>query len=224
MELEEASAQAVMCHGVWTLAQVSSTPVQNRYGPLAEEEEEETIIMEDPLPPPPTASQITRRPKMKRVARRNWKLLEDGCHCGGDHDALDICNVNGEGDKGQMGITFQVADVVKPLISVKRLVEKGNCVSFGPDESDNFIENRNLKSKVGLVPTAKGSYLLKVNFAKGRETEIVVDSGAEENVCPKWWGDQFGLNGSGRMLNLRNASGGKIQHWGQREVLVESPF
>ena len=56
--------------------------------------------------------------------------------------SLDICNVNEGSDKGQMGITFQVADVVKPLISVKRLVEKGNYVSFGPEESDNFIENK----------------------------------------------------------------------------------
>ena len=123
-----------------------------------------------------------------------------------------------------MGIKFQVADVVKPLISVKRLVEKGNTVTFGPDKADNFIENKKLKSKVGLEQTAKGSYLLKVNFVDGRETEIVVDSGAEENVCPKWWGESFGLNTSCKILNLRNASGGKITHWGERDVLVESPF
>ena len=67
-----------------------------------------------------------------------------------------------------------------------------------------------MKSKVGLTQTAKGSYLLKVSFVDGRETEIVVDSGAEENVCPKWWGEKFGLNSSCKILNLRNASGGKL--------------
>ena len=36
-ELEEVSASAVMCHGVWTLARVSSTPIKNRFGPLTEE-------------------------------------------------------------------------------------------------------------------------------------------------------------------------------------------
>ena len=129
-----------------------------------------------------------------------------------------------EKEKSKLGIKFQVADVVKPLISVKRLVEKGNCVSFGPEAKDNFIENRQSKCKVGLTPTAKGSYLLRVNFVGGSETDIVVDSGAEENVCRKWWGESFGLNSTGRILNLRSASGARISHWGEREVLVESPF
>ena len=163
---------------------------------------------------------------MRKVGRKDWKMLDKSCACCPEEDELHICLAESEKSekKGQMEIKFQVADVVKPLISVKRLVEKGNRVSFGPEESDNYIENSKLKSKVGLVPTAKGSYLLKVNFVGGRETDIVVDSGAEENVCPKWWGESFGLNSSGRLLNLRNASGGKIPHWGEREVLVESPF
>ena len=40
----------------------------------------------------------------------------------------------------------------------------------------------------------------------------MVDSGAEENACPKWWGEGFGLDQSGKILNLRNASGVKIPH------------
>ena len=56
------------------------------------------------------------------------------------------------------------------------------------------------------------------------ELDMLVDSGAEENVCPKWWGESFGLDSSGRTLNLRSASGSRIAHWGEREVVVESPF
>ena len=41
--------------------------------------------------------------------------------------------------KKMMSIRFQVADVLKPLIAVKRLTEKGNTVSFGPGAEDNFI-------------------------------------------------------------------------------------
>ncbi len=33
----------------------------------------------------------------------------------------------------------KVADVKKPLLSVKRIVEKGNKVSFGPGIEDNYI-------------------------------------------------------------------------------------
>ena len=58
----------------------------------------------------------------------------------------------------------------------------------------------------------------------GAETEIVVDSGAEENVCPSWWGENFGLEEAAKVLHLRNASGGRIPHWGQRSVKLVSPF
>ena len=57
----------------------------------------------------------------------------------------------------------------------------------------------------------------------GGKTEITVDGGAEENVCPKDWGSQFGLGPSKRRLHLVNASGGKIQHCGHRVVRVSSP-
>ena len=134
---------------------------------------------------------------MRKVTRKDWRkvnLCKNSCgkECCGEEEVLHICPVKNEksdNEKSQMSIKFQVADVVKPLISVKRLVEKGNHVTFGPGEADNFIENKKLKSKVGLTQTSKGSYLLKVSFVDGRETEIVVDSGAEENVCPKWWGE-----------------------------------
>ena len=52
----------------------------------------------------------------------------------------------------------------------------------------------------------------------------MVDRGAEENVCPKKWGEEFGFEKQFKPLNLRSASGGKIPHYGEREVVVESPF
>ena len=63
------------------------------------------------------------------------------------------------------------------------------------------------------------------NVEKGRwrgvgKGEIVVDSAAEESVCPKGWEEKFGMKGLGnkRALNLRNASGGVIEHYGSRNV------
>ena len=78
--------------------------------------------------------------------------------------------------------------------------------------------------RVRLNPNGRGSYLLKVKFVGGKETEIVVDSGAEENVCPGWWGENFGLEEAAKVLHLRNASGGRIPHWGQRSVKLVAPF
>ena len=57
----------------------------------------------------------------------------------------------------------------------------------------------------------------------GENGEIVVDSGAEETVCPKNWGDQFRID-EAPPLCLRDASGNEIAHWGQRDVVVSSSF
>ena len=40
-----------------------------------------------------------------------------------------------------LGVGFEVTDVKKPLLSVKRICEKGNTVHFGPDDGDNYIQN-----------------------------------------------------------------------------------
>ena len=123
-----------------------------------------------------------------------------------------------------MKLRFQVADVRKPLISVHRISELLNFTRFGPGEKDNYIENAKTGDKMLLHKKGVGSYVLKVRFVGGSETEIVVDSGAEENVCPLWWGKKFGLSDPARWLNLVDASGNRIKHHGSRVVEVVSPF
>ena len=123
-----------------------------------------------------------------------------------------------------MNLKFQVADVKKPLISVKRILEQGNHVGFGPTRDDNFILNKSTGDRMLLDPKGQGSFVMKVAFEDGTSTEITVDSGAEENVCPYWWGQQYGIKPASKWLNLVNASGGKIYHYGTRMVKVVSPF
>ena len=95
---------------------------------------------------------------------------------------------------------------------------------FGPKEEDNFIRNIATGDKLPLRPNGKGSYLLEVDFVGGGKADIVVDSGAEESVCPFDWGRQFGIREADRWMKFRNASGEPINHYGHRDVLVESPF
>ena len=100
-----------------------------------------------------------------------------------------------------------MTDVRKPLLAVTRIAEKGNVVQFGPSEGD------------------KGwSYIMDVSSGEkgGEWIEITVDSAAEESVGPHGWGNQFGINGAEQKLNLVNASGGKIQHDGERKVVVKT--
>jgi hypothetical protein len=134
----------------------------------------------------------------------------------------------GQVEKGEkrmkLKFKFQVAEVKKPLISVKRITEKGNVVAFGPDDDDNFIMNSVTGDRIPLVPNGRGSFLMKVQFEDGEEAEITVDSGAEENVCPVDWGKQYNMTRPKKRLRLYNASGGVIRHHGEREVSVDSPF
>ena len=65
---------------------------------------------------------------------------------------------------------------------------------------------------------------MDVCFMNGGKTEITVDSGAEESVCPWHWGTQFEVRPAERWMTFRNASGGTINHYGTREVKVVSLF
>jgi hypothetical protein len=49
----------------------------------------------------------------------------------------------------------------------------------------------------------------------GKE-EIVIDSAAEESVCPKNWGAMFGTRPSEKKMRFINASGGEMGHYGER--------
>ena len=73
-----------------------------------------------------------------------------------------------------------------------------------------------------LTPNGRGSYLMKVCFLNGEETDIVVDSGAEENVCPVNWGQKFRVNEHVPAIRFRGADGNLIRHHGERLVVVTS--
>ena len=66
---------------------------------------------------------------------------------------------------------------------------------------------------------------MEVQFVGGEKTMIMVDSGAEENVCPWEWGEElFGTQSAEEHMQFKNASGGNIEHWGMKEVKVTSTF
>ena len=119
-----------------------------------------------------------------------------------------------------MRIKFQVADVKKPLMAVKRIVENGNRVVFS--ESGSFIINDRTGEKLKLRENGRGSYLMDVDFVGGGKGEITVDSGAEESVCPKEWGSRFRINEGVAKLKFRGAGGDAIKHYGERAVYVTS--
>ena len=58
-----------------------------------------------------------------------------------------------------MSLGFQVSDVQKPSVAVRRITEKGNRVQIGPEDEDNFIENAKTGFKIMMVRKG-GSYVI----------------------------------------------------------------
>ena len=126
-----------------------------------------------------------------------------GCHEAVGKEGLnkELCLAEGGGKSRSITLNFQVGDVRKPLLAVCRVVEKGNEVKFGPVEEGTYIKNPKTGDKCVLRPNGKGSYLMGAKFPGRAKTEVTVDSGAEESVCPSDWGRQFGLKRAERKLD-----------------------
>ena len=212
---------------VWNICHVENSNKDlrfespNRFGAL-ETCEQDSDSSEDSTRGGPQFDNPAVGPKrigrFRKVGRKDWKSFDLG------QDDLTWIQLVENKETTKMKLGFQVADVKKPLIAVKRICEKGNLVSFGPKEEDNYIMNKDIKDKMMLKPNGRGSYLMDVCFVGGERTQITVDSGAEENVCPWDWGSQFETKPADRWMNFSNASGGRIEHYGKRDVVVSSLF
>lgn len=73
-----------------------------------------------------------------------------------------------------VGLKFQVTDVKKPLLAVRRLVEKGNMVNFGPEPDQNYIFNVTTGKKIPMVKKG-GAFVIEAHFLK----EITGEAEAE---------------------------------------------
>ena len=159
---------------------------------------------------------------MRRKKRRQWRTLRFE-----DVEDVEICTVPVDGnkrdDEKMLSLNFQVADVKQPLMAVERITEKVNHVMFGTQEADHYILNKATREKMMLNPRGRRSYVIEVQFVGGDKTPITVDSGPQENVCPWEWGKQFGIE-KVEEIKFRNASGTLMDHWGQRKVMLTSPF
>ena len=196
------------CDGSWN-------KTGNKFAVLSEEEDEyDKVNKDDNVDDIVTNGEGKGKgkEKMKRVKKVEWKKM-------------DLCTVEGEKENSStIKVDFQVAAVKNPLMSVQRICENGNRVCFGPNGEDNYVENVKTSKRVSLRPNGKGSYLLDAKFKGGEDISVVVDSGAEENVCPTWWGEQFGMTEPKAWLNFSGANGASITHYGKRAVVMESTF
>ena len=70
-----------------------------------------------------------------------------------------------------VGLKFQVTDVRKPLLAVRRLVERGNVVQFGPEPEQNYIQHIETGRKI-MMEKKGGSFVIKANFVQKVESAV----------------------------------------------------
>ena len=160
--------------------------------------------------------EIKKGRKLPKINKKDWKPLE--------RDIMGLETSTDDKKAEVLNMTFQVADVKKPLMSVARVVEKGNIIQFGPEAKDNWIRTADGRRTIPLTENGRGSYLMQVDFVGGGKSMITVDSGAEDSVCPRAWAEQFKTLAPERNYIFRDASGKRISHHGTRKIKVTSPF
>ena len=64
-----------------------------------------------------------------------------------------------------LDIGFQVTDVKKPLLSVRRLCEQGNVVQFGQDSQNSFVMNVETGDRIPLERRGN-SWVIPSKFAQ----------------------------------------------------------
>jgi hypothetical protein len=70
-----------------------------------------------------------------------------------------------EADGDIIGLRFQVTDVKKPLLAVRRLVDWGMVVSLGPEPNQNYILNVQTGRKIAMEKKG-GAFVIKAHFVK----------------------------------------------------------
>ena len=69
-------------------------------------------------------------------------------------------------NKDPVGLKFQVTDVKKPLLAVRRLVENSNVVLLSGVEGESYIMNKEAKVRIPLVKKG-GSFVIEAEFVQG---------------------------------------------------------
>ena len=98
----------------------------------------------------------------------------------GHYGEKDVTFKAGGGDE-MVGLKFQVTDVKKPLLAVRRLVEKGNVVSFGPESDQNYIHNIATGRKIDMERKG-GAFVIHAHFMKDLEGDSGAHAGFTRQV------------------------------------------
>jgi len=111
-----------------------------------------------------------------KPSKRNIRLLTAN---GGEMKHYGEKEVTFKNGETKVGMKFQVTDVKKPLLAVRRLVERGNVVCFGSEPGESYIKHKETGQKIPMEKQG-GSFVIKAHFVK----EVMAVPKAEEGLEP----------------------------------------
>ena len=106
-------------------------------------------------------------------------------------------------------MTFNVANVAKPLAAAGKIVEAGNRVVL--DAKGSYVEHVATGERMKLRKE-KGVYVFDVVFEDDDQASITLDSGAGVNVWPKEMKKQIKMEPKQEGLKMIAANGTVIEH------------
>lgn len=137
-------------------------------------------------------------------------------------ECRQVASVDKEGDESTVDSVWLVAKVEN--IEPDEQIEEA-----GWQAVDNKTTKKNKRKKKKMVgiecedADVQINQVTKKGWESSGKSEVTVDSAADESVCQKGWGDMFELKEvqEGKEMKLMSANGGKIAHYGRRDVTFE---
>ena len=117
----------------------------------------------------------------------------------------------------ESGLTFNVADVSRPLASAVKVVEAGNRIVMDPNPEDCYIANKATGEKM-RIRQEKGTFVFDVLHTEVDEGMVTVDSGAGVNVWPKEKLKEIKLMPKVKDLKMVAANGTDIGNYEQKLI------
>jgi hypothetical protein len=116
-------------------------------------------------------------------------------------------------------LMFHVTDSRRMLAAVSRIVEAGNTVMFSK-KWGNYIENDLTGDKM-MMKKVKGVFVVEAKILEGVnmvEAEIVIDSGAADNVMPKNILKGVEMLEKQEGVRFQGANGAEMGNYGRKQV------
>lgn len=190
--VDEHEVGTVELDGVWMIAEVSC---------------------EDVVTKKRAASKIRARTTWTTVTQNMWEALEEK----DEPMELMIAAVDISGKKLTRiaAMTFNEADVKKPLASAVAVAKAGNKIIV--DEKGGYIENMVTGEKMELR-IQDNTYVYDIQMEDGSINTVILDSGAACNVWPRSKASGAKLMPRKEGIKMVAANGTSINYYGQRLI------